>query len=404
MVRLVYSNRTEELLAELAARVRAQQARDGALAPVRVVVPSANVEGYLRLGIARERGVAANLEFSRLTGLAAEVVEAPPRGARSRTRRRSRRWRCALLARRRGARGARSSRRCARTCAEAGDAQRPDGRAARPARVAHRPALRGVHVLARRHARRRGAAGPRTRRDAPARSVRRDRGVAAPPVARDVRRRRARGARGGAGRSSRCTRRSPRSSRDAASLPRALHVFGFAHVGAGLPRAPRAHRARDRGRPLRAQPVRGLLGGPRRRATRRRSTSGAVPGASRCARSTRSPASTTTTASSTRSTSRRRRGPCCTALQSDVLRREPARDAADPRPRLAGRREPRRPRARERAARARGRRERDMAARRGRRDAALRRDRRARARDRRGRVRRASPGRLPRSPRAAASQ
>ncbi len=76
MVRLVYSNRTEELLAELAARVRAQQARDGALAPVRVIVPSASIEGYLRLGVARVQGVAANLEFSRLTGFAADVVRA----------------------------------------------------------------------------------------------------------------------------------------------------------------------------------------------------------------------------------------------------------------------------------------------------------------------------------------
>ncbi len=76
MVRLVYSNRAEELLAELAARVRAQQARDGALAPVRIVAPSGYVEAYLRLGIAREQGIAANLDFSRLTGLAAEVVQA----------------------------------------------------------------------------------------------------------------------------------------------------------------------------------------------------------------------------------------------------------------------------------------------------------------------------------------
>jgi exodeoxyribonuclease V gamma subunit len=75
MVRLVYSNRAEELLAELAARVRAQQARDGALAPVRIVAPSGYVEAYLRLGIAREQGIAANLAFSRLTGLAAEVIE-----------------------------------------------------------------------------------------------------------------------------------------------------------------------------------------------------------------------------------------------------------------------------------------------------------------------------------------
>src|SRR5580704_6865572 len=76
MVRLVYSNRAEELLAELAARVRAQQARDGALTAVRIVAPSSQVEGYIRLGIAREQGIAANLAFSRLTGLAAEVIHA----------------------------------------------------------------------------------------------------------------------------------------------------------------------------------------------------------------------------------------------------------------------------------------------------------------------------------------
>ncbi|HEY5146233.1 MAG TPA: exodeoxyribonuclease V subunit gamma, partial [Polyangiaceae bacterium] len=74
MVRLVYSNRSAELLAELAMRVRAQQARDGALAPVRVVVPSADVESYLRLRIAREQAVAANLEFTRLTAFAADVI------------------------------------------------------------------------------------------------------------------------------------------------------------------------------------------------------------------------------------------------------------------------------------------------------------------------------------------
>jgi exodeoxyribonuclease V gamma subunit len=74
MVRLVYSNRTEELLAELAARLRAQQARNGALMPVRVVVPGASVEAYLRLGVAREQGIAANLGFARLKAFAADVV------------------------------------------------------------------------------------------------------------------------------------------------------------------------------------------------------------------------------------------------------------------------------------------------------------------------------------------
>ncbi len=74
MVRLVYSNRTEELLADLAARVREQQAREGALLPVRIVVPNGSVEGYVRLGIAREQGIAANLDASLLTRFAGEVV------------------------------------------------------------------------------------------------------------------------------------------------------------------------------------------------------------------------------------------------------------------------------------------------------------------------------------------
>ena len=74
VVRLVYSNRTEDLVAELAARVRAQQARDGALVPVTVVVPSIGVQGHLRLGIARGCGVAANIEYVRLTRFAADVV------------------------------------------------------------------------------------------------------------------------------------------------------------------------------------------------------------------------------------------------------------------------------------------------------------------------------------------
>jgi exodeoxyribonuclease V gamma subunit len=74
MVRLFYSNRTEELLAELAKRVRTQQGRDGALVPVRIVVPNPAVEGYVRLGVAREAGIAANLDLSLLTRFAADVA------------------------------------------------------------------------------------------------------------------------------------------------------------------------------------------------------------------------------------------------------------------------------------------------------------------------------------------
>jgi exodeoxyribonuclease V gamma subunit len=74
MLRLVYSNRTEELLAALAERVRAQQASEGALVPVRIVVPSITLEQYLRLGVARACGIAANLETVLLTRFAAETV------------------------------------------------------------------------------------------------------------------------------------------------------------------------------------------------------------------------------------------------------------------------------------------------------------------------------------------
>ncbi|HEY1696385.1 MAG TPA: exodeoxyribonuclease V subunit gamma [Polyangiaceae bacterium] len=77
MLRLVYSNRTEELLDELASRVRAQQAAEGPLVPVRLVVPNASVEGYVRLGVAKAQGIAANLETSLLTRFAAELLSTP---------------------------------------------------------------------------------------------------------------------------------------------------------------------------------------------------------------------------------------------------------------------------------------------------------------------------------------
>jgi exodeoxyribonuclease V gamma subunit len=74
VLRVVYSNRTEELLSELALRVRAQQAV-APLAPVPIVVSSAGVEKAVRLGVARATGIAANLEVSLLTRFAAGVVE-----------------------------------------------------------------------------------------------------------------------------------------------------------------------------------------------------------------------------------------------------------------------------------------------------------------------------------------
>ncbi|HLK35921.1 MAG TPA: exodeoxyribonuclease V subunit gamma [Polyangiaceae bacterium] len=81
MIRLVYSNLTEELLDELARGIRSQQLRDGVLFPVRIVVPSANVESYVRLGLARSCGIAANLQVELLTRFAAQIV-ADASGAR----------------------------------------------------------------------------------------------------------------------------------------------------------------------------------------------------------------------------------------------------------------------------------------------------------------------------------
>ncbi len=74
MVRLVYSNDTGELLAELARRVRAQQLRDGPLAAVRVVVPSPSTDAYVRFGIASACGIAANLEVSLLARFASDLL------------------------------------------------------------------------------------------------------------------------------------------------------------------------------------------------------------------------------------------------------------------------------------------------------------------------------------------
>jgi exodeoxyribonuclease V gamma subunit len=74
MLRLVYSNGTEELLTELANRVRAQQETMGVLVPVRIVVPNATVEEHLRLGVARRCGIAANLQTTLMTAFASEIV------------------------------------------------------------------------------------------------------------------------------------------------------------------------------------------------------------------------------------------------------------------------------------------------------------------------------------------
>src|SRR5262245_10474790 len=82
MIRLVYSNRTEELLRAFAERVGAERSPGRALSPVRLVVPNRNVETYVKLGLAAATGIAANLEVTFLRQLLARVAEAAFPGSR----------------------------------------------------------------------------------------------------------------------------------------------------------------------------------------------------------------------------------------------------------------------------------------------------------------------------------
>jgi exodeoxyribonuclease V gamma subunit len=75
MIHVTYSNRTEELLAALAAGVRQERARLSPWEPIQLVVPNRNVETYLKLGLAQRLGIAANLEVSFLRGLLGNLAE-----------------------------------------------------------------------------------------------------------------------------------------------------------------------------------------------------------------------------------------------------------------------------------------------------------------------------------------
>ncbi|HXT50428.1 MAG TPA: exodeoxyribonuclease V subunit gamma, partial [Thermoanaerobaculia bacterium] len=82
MIRLVYSNRTEELLSALAETLQARR-RAGAhpLEPTHLLVPNRNLEQHVRLALAERLGVAANLRFHRLERFVAGLVaEAAPGG------------------------------------------------------------------------------------------------------------------------------------------------------------------------------------------------------------------------------------------------------------------------------------------------------------------------------------
>lgn len=68
MIKLIYSNKTERLLEELAGDLREWREGGGThpLEPVELVVPNQNMETWVGLGLAQLTGVAANLRFSRL--------------------------------------------------------------------------------------------------------------------------------------------------------------------------------------------------------------------------------------------------------------------------------------------------------------------------------------------------
>jgi exodeoxyribonuclease V gamma subunit len=75
MIELIYSNKTERLLKELAKDL-SKRREQGAhpLAPVEIVVPNRNMETWLRLGLAQSLGVAANLRFRFLNRLIGDLV------------------------------------------------------------------------------------------------------------------------------------------------------------------------------------------------------------------------------------------------------------------------------------------------------------------------------------------
>jgi exodeoxyribonuclease V gamma subunit len=75
MIRVCCSNRTEALLQAFVRNLQRERQSEGPFAPVRVVVPNRHVETYLRLGVARTCGIAANLDITFLRTLLAHVAE-----------------------------------------------------------------------------------------------------------------------------------------------------------------------------------------------------------------------------------------------------------------------------------------------------------------------------------------
>jgi len=87
MIHLTYSNRTEALLDSLAADLSA--AREQGRSPferVRIVVPNRNVETWLKHGLARRMGIAANLEILLLRRFVGGLLQHGLRGEEARLR------------------------------------------------------------------------------------------------------------------------------------------------------------------------------------------------------------------------------------------------------------------------------------------------------------------------------
>jgi exodeoxyribonuclease V gamma subunit len=82
MIRVCCSNRTEALLSAFVRNLQQEREEVGPLSPVQVVVPNRNVETYLRMGVARACGIAANLQITFLRKLLSHVARQALPGSR----------------------------------------------------------------------------------------------------------------------------------------------------------------------------------------------------------------------------------------------------------------------------------------------------------------------------------
>jgi exodeoxyribonuclease V gamma subunit len=75
MLNVIYSERSEALLDALIDRITEERARTSELDPVQIIIPSRTVETYLKLGIARVTGIAANLKAESWSRFLRSLVE-----------------------------------------------------------------------------------------------------------------------------------------------------------------------------------------------------------------------------------------------------------------------------------------------------------------------------------------